>query len=134
MTQLQDLGRASAPVLELNSKPDWNFSTLFGVLLGYPVVYWYSDIQHCSNCLSMVPLSVHRVTANSDDLQTSANLPCAKLSEVRREHPIYSFSVPNALVPHLQNSIDDWFKRVRAKSHKELKLTCELVTLPSVTL
>ncbi|XP_022100252.1 UPF0739 protein C1orf74 homolog [Acanthaster planci] len=142
MMQLQDLSRTPVTVLELNPKPGWNFSTLFGVLLGYPVVYWFHDVQRCSNCLSMVPLSVYRVSANHDDLQHSANPPypidttshTPQLSEVVNEHPIYSFSVPEALLPHFQDHIDDWFKRVQAKAHKELRLTCKSVTLPSITL
>ncbi|KFM78890.1 hypothetical protein X975_01743, partial [Stegodyphus mimosarum] len=38
-----------------------NVTTLFGTLLGYPVIYWYSPSDSDFTCLSMLPLKVYRI-------------------------------------------------------------------------
>jgi len=84
-------------LLELT--PDVNRSTVFGLLLGYPVVYWYSNITSADNCLSHVPLRVFRISA---------------VDSVVDSHPtvIYSFTVPQQLYSHCQLLIDNWQKRL----------------------
>jgi len=47
-------------VIDLRYKESWNISTLFGILLGYPVVYYY-DINNENNCLSNQDLLVHKI-------------------------------------------------------------------------
>jgi len=79
---------------QFNIQPpvNMNRTTLYGVLLGYPVVYWYDDVNGAGNCLSMIPLQVITVsvpvnTGNCD---------------------IYSFSFPEALLCECSESVNAW--------------------------
>ena len=78
-----------------------NRTTLYGVLLGYPVIYWYDDnIAGAASCLSMVPLLVFTVTVSMD------------LNGVASECDIYSFSIPEALQSECQRSVDSWHSQL----------------------
>ncbi|XP_038067457.1 UPF0739 protein C1orf74-like [Patiria miniata] len=146
LAQLQDPQNNSQAVLELHPQQGWNLSTVFGVLLGYPVVYWYSDVENCSNCLSMIPLRVYRVSIESDKPNSSSSAKYefpnrhqtafkpGRVDDTVHEHHIYSFSVPGALLPRFQDRIDDWFQTVQERTHIKLRITCESVTLPAVAL
>jgi len=71
----------------------WNLSTMFGILLGYPVVYWFSNLKD-ENCLSNEDLYVHSVTFN--DVTT------------------ISFSVPvYCVTPALSNTVAAWSQSVQ---------------------
>jgi len=74
----------SVPILTLVSRPEWNLSTLFGVLLGYPVVYWFPKLQD-QNCLSNEDLKVYSVELDGST--------------------VISFSVPHTMVLQQQNSL-----------------------------
>jgi len=95
--QLTTWNTDDAFTLELT--PDVNQSTVFGLLLGYPVVYWYSNITSANNCLSNVPLRMFRISAvdSTADCQPSV---------------IYSFTVPEQLYSHCQFLIDNWQKQL----------------------
>jgi len=79
--------------------PDMNRSTVFGLLLGYPVVYWYKDVTTADNCLSHVPLRLFRILA----VDSTAN---------SQPTVIYSFTVPEQLYSHCQFLIDSWQKQL----------------------
>ena len=79
--------------------PDINRSTVFGLLLGYPVVYWYRNVVTADNCLSHVPLRLFRILAVDS---TADSQPTA----------IYSFTVPEQLYSHCQSLIDSWQKQL----------------------
>lgn len=85
----------------LELSPDVNRSTVFGLLLGYPVVYWYSDVTGADNCLSHVPLQLIRITA-VDSTTTRDSEPTV----------IYSFTVPEQLYSHCHSQIDSWQKQL----------------------
>ena len=42
---LQNLDKNTNRFFHLENTASWNLSTLFGVLLGYPVVYWFTQSQ-----------------------------------------------------------------------------------------
>jgi hypothetical protein len=90
---LRNLEENEDNYLYLENLECWNLSTLFGVLLGFPVVYWYTQEQD-GNCLSQQPLSVYSVLS-------------------RGFTPI-SFSVPVSAVsiPSVPRSIDSWLSRL----------------------
>jgi len=79
--------------------PDINRSTVFGLLLGYPVVYWYSNVTTADNCLSYVPLRLFRILA---------------VDSTADSHPtiIYSFTVPEQLYSNCHFLIDSWHKQL----------------------
>lgn len=70
MKQISD---SAEEVIDLPSKESWNISTLFGILLGYPVVYYY-DISNENNCLSNRDLLVHKIGIK-DIWATSFSVP-----------------------------------------------------------
>ena len=83
---------ADDPHISIKPPIDMNRTALYGVLLGYPVVYWYKDVSGAGNCLSMIPLRVTTVTV-------SANA---------RNCDIYSFSIPEALFHECKESVNAW--------------------------
>ena len=123
-------------VVKFDLPANVNRTTLFGLFLGYPVVYWYrteGDGQPVGGrtCLDMVPLCVVTVTAlrNSNDTQ----------QKDARPHGVCSFSLPEGLVQHYQHHIDTWCKNMTDLFNKQrmfvsIDISRETVTLPTVGL
>ena len=75
--------------------PELNCTTMFGILLGYPVIYWYSTQSH-SNCLGMVPLTLCQLSVLlTHDAET-------------RRHCAYSFTYPADLTQTVFGSVHRW--------------------------
>ena len=89
---------------------DMNVTTLFGLMLGYPVVYYY-DTKIQGNCLSNRDLTVYKV--GSDNVW-----------------PI-SFSVPTNL--STQTSISTWLENLRT-SFEDLDIKLENVNLSTIAM
>jgi hypothetical protein len=93
----------------IDIKPDEmiNRSTLYGFLLGYPVIYWYkaTGSAQVDNCLAHIPLNVHRLIIQfSKDTKNSGNSLAKFLSSI--EHVVYSFSHPrHCLQAELRTSL-----------------------------
>ncbi|XP_071495113.1 UPF0739 protein C1orf74 homolog [Diadema antillarum] len=90
--------RDSGDVVNLSCS-EWNLTTVFGLLLGYPVLYWYEVDVH-GNCLSYTPLCVHKCICNF----TFESFPSIKNEHPsntcimqKKEHVVYSFSAPECL-------------------------------------
>ncbi|XP_007951209.1 UPF0739 protein C1orf74 homolog [Orycteropus afer afer] len=103
----------------------WNFCTVFGILLGYPVPYTFHLNQGHGNCLAFTPLRVFT----------------ARVSWLLGQPPVllYSFSVPESLYPSLKGILNTWEEdlrtRCRAQSDfADLRISSEIVTLPAVAL
>ncbi|KAH6943694.1 hypothetical protein HPB50_025616 [Hyalomma asiaticum] len=96
---------------------EWNLCTAFGVLLGYPVVYWFKGGVDAGNCLAMEELNVVRVRSSG----------CPEERTVRRttaHDDVYSFSFPAILDGDLRPHVDAWWRRLRAKAEaSDVKLT-----------
>ncbi|XP_060551730.1 UPF0739 protein C1orf74 homolog [Ruditapes philippinarum] len=91
-----------------------NISSLFGVLLNYPVVYWFdSQDGKGGNCLSMERLTnvkveiccVQRYGQNS--------------KERPKSHCLYSFSYPSCLSIICRPFVDQWFHRLRDRVNEQ---------------
>lgn len=106
---------------------EWNLCTVFGLLLGYPVTYWFDHTKSFNNCLSMTPLTV--VTASATwQPDTTAHRCC-----------LYSFSVPAALQEEIKSDLETWKLRLQQRFEqqnllKDLTINQSIVTLPSVCL
>ena len=87
----------NAFTLELS--PDINRSTVFGLLLGYPVVYWYNNATSADNCLSHVPLRLFQISAVDSTVDSQPAV-------------IYSFTIPEQLYSNCQFFIDNWQKQL----------------------
>ena len=104
----------------IQTDPTGNVSNLFGLLLNYPVVYFYSDVQSCENCLSFVDLVSSKLYLESDSGQ-------ARL--------IASFTFPESLTASCQQSVEAWLKSYRdGFNHLQFRLESEIVNLDVVVL
>lgn len=102
-----------------------NLCTAFGLLLGYPASYTFPPDQGGEHCLAWTPLRVFT----------------ARASWLPGQPPVclYSFSVPESLVPSLRDVLDAWEKDLRAHfqaqdDFADLSIFSEVVTLPAVAL
>ncbi|KAI3370044.1 hypothetical protein L3Q82_024830 [Scortum barcoo] len=84
------LKEAKEPHYVGEESEEWNLCTVFGLLLGYPVTYWFDQTKSFENCLSMTPLMV---TAASATWQTDA---------AAHRFCLYSFSVPAVLLKEIR--------------------------------
>lgn len=117
-----------------------NMTTLFGVLLGYPVLYWYecqksSDCYGSVNSLSMVPLRVYCVNAHVQ--QTDINGVSKR--PIPTEHELFSFSIPEMLLEKTSKPIGDWYSNVRSRCNtkslfSDVQMVHKNVVLPSVAM
>ncbi|KAM9361893.1 UPF0739 protein C1orf74 homolog [Symphorus nematophorus] len=132
---LQHLLREFEPPKEAEKTPhyvgekseDWNLCTVFGLLLGYPVTYWFDQTKSFENCLSMTPLMV--TTASATWQVDSASHRCL----------LYSFSIPAALLQETQSNVENWRLCLQERFQqqnvlKDLTVSQSTVTLPSVCL
>lgn len=106
---------------------EWNLCTVFGLLLGYPVTYWFDQTKSFENCLSMTPLMVTTAAAT---WQTEAAGHTCRL---------YSFSVPEVLREETRSNFNYWKLRLQERFQKQdvlqsLTVCQTTVTLPSVCL
>ncbi|XP_026204568.1 UPF0739 protein C1orf74 homolog [Anabas testudineus] len=105
----------------------WNLCTVFGLLLGFPVTYWFDQTKSFENCLSMTPLMV--TTAAATWQADAAGHKCC----------LYSFSIPDVLHEETHSNLEYWRLRLQENFQKQNALkdltVCQMtVTLPSVCL
>ncbi|XP_037535260.1 UPF0739 protein C1orf74 homolog [Nematolebias whitei] len=123
----QQLHEPGKPLCIQEKCEEWNLCTVFGVLLGFPVTYWFDQAESFENCLSMTPLMV--VTASATWQAGGTGHRCR----------LYSFSVPAALQEETQSELENWRLRLLERFEqqnvlKDLSISRSTVTLPSVTL
>ncbi|XP_052273780.1 UPF0739 protein C1orf74 homolog [Dreissena polymorpha] len=116
-----------------------NVSSLFGVLLDYPLVYWYDVSEgNCSDtCLNMVDLTVVsvRTTLECCVVQDDAK-------EVRQsfdKQVLYQFSYPSALKGHCEQVVVRWKEKLADKLRcssdvKQFEFESQNVCMESVVL
>lgn len=117
----------SEPIYVGEQCEQWNLCTVFGILLGYPVTYWFDQNKSFENCLSMTPLTV--TTASATWQSGAAGHTCC----------FYSFSVPSDLLQETQSNLKSWNICLQEKFQQQHVLTdltiCQtLATLSSVCL
>ena len=111
------------PIHKINDSVDINLSTLFGYLLGYPVIYWFDVKCPKENCLSMLPLTVFTVTGDFPG----------------KTHTIFSYSIPENILPSVKHLVEAWELKLKSKDNS-LDFVCNVcfssktVTLPAVNL
>ncbi|XP_061583224.1 UPF0739 protein C1orf74 homolog [Cololabis saira] len=123
LQSLLQLDSADKPVCLGEKCEEWNLCTVFGLLLGYPVTYWFDQTESFENCLSMTPLLVIAASA------TCAGHICH----------LYSFSVPAGLQEEANCKLENWKLRLQKRFEqqnvlKDLCISQSTVTLPAVCL
>ncbi|TNN84359.1 UPF0739 protein C1orf74 [Liparis tanakae] len=63
LTELEQLKEADKPYYVAEKSEEWNLCTVFGLLLGFPVTYWFDQTKSFENCLSMTPLILTTASA-----------------------------------------------------------------------
>lgn len=91
-------------------------TTMFGIFLDYPIVYWFSDYETCGNCLSCRNLVVIHVERTTNS-----------------EICIFSFSYPESMRESLAPFLDKWKLKINAKD-ASLKFRQSVVNLSTICL
>lgn len=117
-----------------------NLSTLFGILLGYPVLYWFSHQSPYADfaCLSMVPLKVYKIISSicmpsdcSNNIISTRNFPT--------HHELFSFSIPDVFSKETDCVVKNWFHSLTCKNQSnsifnDMKIKADIISLPSVSM
>lgn len=122
-----------------------NATTLFGLLLGYPVIYWYSsENTDTGNCLDMVPIRVIKVFSVLDEGESHKHNSSIKTKlnhsvNERQLHSIYSWSYPNEFKTQCQKYVDGWQQNLHSIASKQISANSllfkdEVVSLPVVVM
>lgn len=125
----ENLKEAEKPLYVGEKCDQWNLCTVFGLLLGFPVTYWFDQTKSFENCLSMIPLMVTTVTAAAT-WQVDAE---------PHRHCLYSFSIPDVLHEETHSNLKIWRLHLQEQFQqqnvlKDLTVCQTIVTLPSVCL
>lgn len=124
------------PYTRLCLTPEVNRTLVFGLLLEYPVVYWYDCQTSQENCLSMTPLSVQTVFVTLSVLAPESGLHSAIGNTV--EHLAYSYSYPECLETELCSIIKKWSRALEEKlnysAFQQPKFRAKTVALPVVAM
>jgi len=125
---VQKMSAASDDVIVIEIDPKGcNVSTLFGFLLGYPVLYWYETKDgESENCLTMEPLTNYKIEGLLH-------------GDSKSRHLVYSFSVPQCLKGETCSTVKGWFSKLYKKPEWEtifsdIYMTETKVQLEAVTL
>ena len=142
LNSLSGVLQSSDDVVQINPDHYVNRSTLFGMLLGYPVIYWYEaddgkdkKVEDCT-CLSLVPLNVHKLKLTFRSF-SQKSLPNILNILDGKEHVFYSFSYPvDCSVADL--SVHSWITKldslVAAQANTSLSHEMKVVCMETVVL
>ncbi|KAK5872523.1 hypothetical protein PBY51_013214 [Eleginops maclovinus] len=127
LKRLEQLKEAEKPHYVEEKPEEWNLCTVFGMLLGFPITYWFDQTKSFENCLSLTPLMVTAASATWQ-ADSSGHRCC-----------LYSFSVPAALLQAVQSSLENWKLSLQERFQQQnvfmdLTVCQSTVTLPAVCL
>uniref|UniRef100_A0A3Q3N5W4 Zgc:112163 n=1 Tax=Mastacembelus armatus TaxID=205130 RepID=A0A3Q3N5W4_9TELE len=127
LREFEQLREAEKPLYVGEKCKEWNLCTVFGLLLGYPVIYWFDQTESFENCLSMTPLMVTAAAA------------VWQAGEVGHRCTLYSFSVPALLHEETRSNLEYWRFCLQERFQQQnvlqdLTICQNTVTLPSVCL
>ena len=121
-TQRGELVVPDSRVINLSNYGDdnWCVPSIFGFLLGYPVIYWCDRAGDLDNCLSMVPLNRYTLTFKAAPSALHARLPASYYNLVEAgceekdgfNQTLFSFTAPVALECYYKSKVSNWFKRI----------------------
>lgn len=106
---LADLDRMMGQLEEscaqtLICKDSWNVSTLFGLFLKYPVIYWYESEENCLSNQDLIVVKIrHKATSRI----------------------VSQFSYPASLRYEVENGVQSWFEA--NFNVKKFEMICDIV-------
>lgn len=97
---------------DIEIQEDWNICTMFGFVLCYPVIYWFDQkIEY--NCLSLVPLALHRATVPASNTCSIVSLRHLIKSRPAYNKGFIAFSCPESLLTlAVVSHIEHWATRL----------------------
>lgn len=91
----------------------FNVSSLFGLLLNYPIIYWYNTLDDASEiCLSMEKLTCVKVILDFQVLPMMMHDNKRWAATCYVKHCLFSFSYPSVLESHCKHIVQSWFSKV----------------------
>lgn len=105
---------ANKEYFAMEEKTHWCSPSLYGFLLGYPIVYWSSSTE---NNLSLNPLFLFKVSYSSDSLKIES---------------VYSFTAPTCVA--VNSHVECWLARLNDKFPGLVTMTTSTVSHMSVVL
>ncbi|XP_022253001.1 UPF0739 protein C1orf74 homolog [Limulus polyphemus] len=118
-------------IIKLSCDTLWNLTALFGILLNFPVIYWYNleTQRKGDNCLGMTTLRVHHIFGQINFMGSLIH------------HEILSFSIPKCVHSQIQQKICMWFFMLKnivsslcCACFEDIELISEEKVLPAVAL
>lgn len=112
-------------LIVIPTEEDWCIPTLYGMLLNYPVIYWFRNDNHDTK-LNFSNVYSYNITFD---------VMCGHSS---KQVVLYSFSIPALFdrgnVNKWFNNIKDRFEHSSVENFTNIQLHCKLVALKMVTL
>ena len=96
-----------------------NLSTVFGLLIGYPIVYYF-DITSSNNCLADIDLTVVKVSGTFSYRSTKQTLE------------LFSFSYPTSVNEQCQYKIEKYLHSLESLKTDSPQANCLLSTVQNI--
>ena len=101
----------SDDVIDINLEPNWNGCSLFGILLGFPCVYYYDVESSDQNCLSYAQL--------------------IQIQGFQYDRVVASFTVPKVIYDNSDSNVNQIIENWRERFERTSQ---ETVTFPSIVM
>ena len=101
----------SADVIDINLEINWNGCSLFGILLGFPCVYYYDVESSDQNCLSYAQL--------------------IQIQGFQYDRVVASFTVPKVIYDNSDSNVNQIIENWRERFERTSQ---ETVTFPSIVM
>ena len=110
-TTAKKLQSNSDDVIDINLEPNWNGCSLFGILLGFPCVYYYDVESSDQNCLSYSQL--------------------IQIQGFQYDRVVASFTVPKVIYDNSDSNVNQIIEKWRERFERTSQ---ETVTFPSIVM
>lgn len=79
--QIKDFQISAKPILEVKVNNSFCIPTLFGLVAGFPIIYFYDPLVSDQNCLANIPLRVHQIWFRNEVLLFSVSCPSKLIND-----------------------------------------------------
>ena len=110
-TTAKKLQSNSDDVIDINLEQNWNGCSLFGILLGFPCVYYYDVESSDQNCLSYAQL--------------------IQIQGFQYDRVVASFTVPKVIYDNSDSNVNQIIEKWRERFERTSQ---ETVTFPSIVM
>lgn len=79
--QMKNLQNSDDLIMQVNVDQSFCIPTLFGLVAGFPIVYYYDPLVSDQNCLANVSLRIHQVCHRNGTLLVSVSCPAKLINQ-----------------------------------------------------